>query len=205
MRIVLLIFVGTCAMLILMQLTALAVPDLMLSSSAAIIGFAAWGLGIIQLLVFLAAIVLVALWVHAAHSHLHDSRVQGLNYQPGWATASFFIPFINLYVPFASTRELYNRSHGESDWHAAIPAGDVTSWAACNWAALLMFSVIVGYVFVDSIQFVHVIMPIWGWLGLSILLYTFLAGSAWYLAQIVTKVTYAQVNGAHQSQSDVFA
>ncbi len=203
-RIVLSIFILGCVFTMLVQLVAIFAGDLLLSQPEifAIGSLAAVG---IQLLAFLASIVVIALWLHRAHANLHDAGLGGLNYSAGWATASFFIPFINLYVPFASTRELWNRSHGESDWHAAASAGDVTSWAACNWGALIVFCALVGYLIIDAVPGVFVLLPVWAWLGMSVMLYILLAGSAWFLLRLVGRITAAQEAGMHLSQSDVFA
>ncbi len=57
----------------------------------------------------------------------------------------------------------------------------------------------------NSIPNLYVLLPAWGWLGMSVLLYIFLAGSAWFLMQVVGKITNAQQSGMHLSQSDVFA
>ncbi|QZH75189.1 MAG: DUF4328 domain-containing protein [Erythrobacter sp.] len=203
-RIVLWLFIAGCVLTILLQLSAIFASEAIFSNPE-VFGVATMAAGGIQLLAFLASIVVIALWLHRAHGNLHESGLGGLNYSASWATASFFIPFVNLYVPFASTRELWNRSHGESDWHAAASAGDVTSWAACNWGAFVVFCALLGYVALDSIPNLYVLLPTWGWLGMSVLLYIFLAGSAWFVMQFVRKITDAQQSGAHLSQSDVFA
>lgn len=203
-RIVLGLFIFGCGLTILMQLAAIFAGDRLISQPE-IFAVGAVAAGGIQLLAFLASVVTAALWLHRAHANLHDAGLGGLNYSAGWATASFFIPFVNLYVPFASTRELWNRSHGESDWHAAASAGDVTSWAACNWGALIVFCALAGYLIVDALPGVFVLLPVWAWLGLSVLLYVLVAGSAWFLLRLVGRITAAQEAGMHLSQSDVFA
>lgn len=151
------------------------------------------------------SIVLVALWVAQAHTNLHDARLEGLGYTPGWATASFFIPLVNLWVPFASTRELYNRSVGKAEWHAATSAGDVTSWYACTWAAFIMMLAIGLVFFFESMPGVYVLMPDFAAVGLFLLFGLFMLGSAWFLAQIVAKVTRAQTEFQHVAQAEVFA
>ena len=160
--------------------------------------------GILQVITFVASIILVAVWVAQAHRNLHEAGLQSLNYSPGWATASFFIPFINLWVPFASTRELFNRSVGKAEWHADTSAGDVTSWYACSWAAFIMFCGLTGVLAINSIPGVFVLMPPLAQAGLYLLLGLFLIGSAWFLSQVIAKVTRAQTNMEHVSQSDVF-
>ncbi|WP_271077344.1 DUF4328 domain-containing protein [Aurantiacibacter sp. MUD61] len=198
------IFIASTALTISLQLYAIATDNL-LSANGGMIFFLLGAIGLIWLLAFGVAIVVTALWVYRAHANLHEARLAGLNYNPGWATASFFVPLVNTYLPFVSTRELFNRSHGESDWHAKSDVGDVTSWVACNWGALVVFSAAVTYIAIDSIPGVHVMLPPAAFVGLFILLYLLMLGSAWFMMQIIRKVTAAQQHGMHLSQGDVFA
>ena len=196
-------FIGVSALLAMVQVAMFAAIPRM--ETAMLLGIVAAGLGILQFITFLLCVVVIALWVNQAHKNLHEAGLDELNYAPGWAAMSFFIPFINLWVPFVSTRELYNRSHGESAWHAAIPAGDVTSWYACNWGAFAVFIAVMGYVMVDAIPGVFVLLPVWASGLLVVLLYVLVLGSAWFFLQVIRKVTAAQEAGMHVGHSDVFA
>lgn len=160
---------------------------------------------LINFIAFPASVILFAVWVHRACSNLHEARLEGLNYTPGWATGSFFIPFVNMVVPMQALRELHNRSHGESDWHAASSVGDVTSWYACTWAAFGVGMVLLGYVALNAIPGLYVLLPTLGWVGLAALLMLFLTGSALFLYRIVGSVTAAQTEMLHYAQGEVFA
>ena len=203
-RVVLGIFILTCVLTIFAQLVGIfaAGSAFTMSEYFALFLLATGG---IQIIAFVAAVISIPLWVYRAHANLRDAGIEGLKFRPGWATASFFIPFVNLYVPFASTRQLFNRSHGESDWHADSSVGDVTSWASCNWGALVVFIAFAGYAAVDAIPGVHVLLPMGAWFGLGVFLYVLLAGSAFYFLQLTAKITAAQESGLHYGQSDVFA
>lgn len=169
-----------------------------------VLGIISTVFGIISLIAIPASIILVAIWVHRSWANLHAAQLEGLNYTPGWATASFFIPFVNLIVPMRALRELHNRSHGESDWHAAISVGDVTSWYACTWAALVVGLALGAFMALDSIPNMYVLLPELGWFGLAALLLVFLLGSAWFLYRIVSKITAAQRAMLHYAQAGVF-
>lgn len=160
---------------------------------------------LVNFIAFPASVILFALWVHRAWSNLHEGGVEGLNFTPGWATASFFIPFVNMVVPMQALRELHNRSHGESDWHAASSVGDVTSWYACTWAAFGIGVVLLGYIAVNSIPGFYVLLPVLGWIGLLALLVMFLIASAWFLYRVVGSVTAAQAGMLHYAQGEVFS
>lgn len=204
-KLTLAIFIFTCLVFVVLQLALMTSVQTMTAGFAEVLTVVALGVSVVWLLSFLASIILVAMWTFRAFSNLHEAGLTGLNYSPGWATAAFFVPLANLYIPFVALRELHNRSHGESDWHAAASVGDVTSWYACNWGALVVFLVAAGYMAVDSLEGVHVLLPQWAFLFLFTLIYLLLLGSAWYLMQIVKKVSDAQASGLHLSQSDVFA
>lgn len=203
-RIVLLTYIGSVLITVVAQLVMIfAAPNMLLANpTGASIVFGI--LSLVQFGSFLASIVLVAIWVFQAHRNLHDAGLTGLNYSPGWATASFFIPFVNLWVPFASTRELYNRSVGKAEWHAATSAGPVTGWYACNWAAFIFLIGLVSVLYLDSIPGVYVLMPPLALVGLALLSGLFMLGSAWFLADTVAKVTRAQTELQHVSRADVF-
>src|SRR5687767_1529604 len=66
-------------------------------------------------LVFVASVVVVAMWIHRAHANLRDAGTDGLEFTPGWAVGWYFIPFANLIKPFQAMRELWNASHGQAD------------------------------------------------------------------------------------------
>lgn len=203
-RITLLTYIGSILVAVVAQLgLVFAAPEMLLANP---MGYTVF-LGIISLIQlgsFFGSIVLVAVWVNQAHRNLHDGGLKELNYSPGWATASFFIPFVNLWVPFASTRELYNRSVGKAEWHAATSAGPVTSWYACNWAAFIFLIGIAIVVYLDSIPGVYVLMPPLALAGLFLLFGLFMLGSAWFMAQTVARVTRAQIELQHVSQAEVF-
>jgi hypothetical protein len=86
----------------------------------------------------------VGLWIYRAHANLFDFGLPGLAYSPGWSVGSLFVPFVNLLVPMRAMRELWNRSHGEDEYQAAMEVPIVSAWWAC----------FVGGVFLAAIQYV---------------------------------------------------
>src|SRR5262245_55917536 len=61
-------------------------------------------------LFLLIATVPVIGWIYRAHANLHEAGLDELRYSPGWSVGSFFVPLINLVIPFRAMRELHNRS-----------------------------------------------------------------------------------------------
>ena len=85
-------------------------------------------------LVFVASVVVVAMWIHRAHANLADAGVDGLEFTPGWAVGWYFIPFANLFKPFQAMRELWAASHGERNQFDGPAPSEVRIWWTC-WIA----------------------------------------------------------------------
>jgi hypothetical protein len=83
-------------------------------------------------------IVLVCMWIHRAHSNLHEAGIDGLEFTPGWAVGWYFIPFANLVKPYGAMRELWNASHGETRNFDA-PAPSLINWW---WAAWIIGNIV---------------------------------------------------------------
>lgn len=91
------------------------------------------------LLASIAALVIVSLiWIHRAHSNVTEQGVP-MDHSAGWTVASYFIPFVNLVVPYRAMRELHNRSHGEIDENMRITGlrmsahGGPPTWSAFSF------------------------------------------------------------------------
>lgn len=89
-------------------------------------------------LVFVACVVLVAMWIHRAHANLQEAGLDGLEFTPGWAVGWYFIPFANLFKPFQAMRELWNASHAEVDRFANQAPTEVKLW----WGAWIIGNIL---------------------------------------------------------------
>jgi hypothetical protein len=80
-----------------------------------LVGLFGFGIGIATTVVFL-------VWLYYASSNLpaFGHAPTEIRYSPGWAIGSFFVPFVNLVVPFLAMSELWQKSEVED-----TPAG---SW-----------------------------------------------------------------------------
>ena len=159
-----------------------------------VLSFYALGELLVYLTLFLATIP-IGLWVYRAHANLHEGAVAGLNYSPGWAVGSFFVPVVNLLVPMKAMRELHNRSMGEPEDFAASSVGNVTSWWACHLAAVLLAVVVSIISLVPLVSNVYWTTPPAATSGLGVLTLLFWVGSAAYLLQVINAVTAAQAHG----------
>ena len=146
--------------------------------------------------VFLLSAIPVLLWFYTAHAGLHAAGIKGLRRTPIWATASFLVPFANLYVPFAATRELANRSAGEPEHFADSSVDAVTSWWGCWVASAIVMTLVTVFTFIDAIPGVHVIIPTLATMLILMFGQLLFAGSAFFLIKVMRLVTDSQTNGA---------
>ncbi|MFM5905969.1 MAG: DUF4328 domain-containing protein [Novosphingobium sp.] len=153
--------------------------------------------------ILLGGIVAIALpvWLYRAWANLHALGLEGLNYTPGWAAGSLFVPFINLYVPMRSMRELFNRSSGEDAWQSEATAPDVSSWWSAFLGAMFLQFILLYVVIVNSIPFLHFVAPPGVNTGLHAFSLALFLASAVFLYRTVTAITRFQLSSTHVSQA----
>jgi hypothetical protein len=77
---------------------------------------------ILDLIIYFATVVLFVMWLHRSYSNLRAFDPSGpLDYSPGWAAGSFFIPFANLIIPYRAIREVWQKSAPPDDLVFAAP------------------------------------------------------------------------------------
>lgn len=67
-------------------------------------------IGSVQLLAGVATIIIFLLWFHRAYLNLYVFKVKGLKFSPGWAIAWWFIPLMNLFMPYQVFNEIWKAS-----------------------------------------------------------------------------------------------
>ena len=69
-------------------------------------------LAVLQLVIYVATIVLFLMWLYRAHENLAAFGIpkQQLQHSSAWAVGSFFVPFANLVIPYRAIRELWQKS-----------------------------------------------------------------------------------------------
>lgn len=68
------------------------------------------------------------LWFSRAYRNLHRIGVPGMEWKPGWAAGSWFVPFVNLAVPVVIMKEIWYKTQeqtvSEDEYiHTATPVG----------------------------------------------------------------------------------
>ncbi|RZA15447.1 MAG: DUF4328 domain-containing protein [Proteobacteria bacterium] len=151
------------------------------------------------LALFIGQAITIPLWIYRAWANLHAMRLQGLEYSPGWAAGSVFVPIAGLIVPFRAMRQLANRSFGEEEYHANTSVADVTSWWACYLGGIFVQLAMLGIAIFNSIGWVNNrLMVITAPEPVRLLTAAFgialMLGAAWFLRKVIGEITAAQTS-----------
>ncbi len=136
---------GLCAVsYIIFSIMMIALPDAQMNlgnGEKINIGFGLIGLvGILEIFLRIATIVLFLIWEYRAFNNLSALKARNLEFSPGWAVGWWFIPLANLVKPFQVIRELWNESDSDFDEETGFlnvspgTPGIVGFW----WAAFLV-------------------------------------------------------------------
>ncbi len=103
-------------------------------------GYTTWGgrLAVASVSALVVAGLLLVLWTRRSYRNLAALGVSGLRLRTGWATASWFIPFVNLVLPKEVVDDLWRASDPESPpltstWRLRT----VPFWINVWWIAVL--------------------------------------------------------------------
>ena len=68
-------------------------------------------LAILELILFVATVVFFCMWLYRAYANLRAlNPANRPDHEPGWAVGSFFIPFVNLVLPYRAVKEVWQKS-----------------------------------------------------------------------------------------------
>jgi hypothetical protein len=73
--------------------------------------------GLTQVTVYIATVVAFLLWLHRAYKNLLAFAPR-TEFSPGWVVGNWFIPFINLVLPYQAVKELWIKSDPAVDFSA---------------------------------------------------------------------------------------
>ena len=68
------------------------------------------GVALGQLVLFIVTAVVFCVWVHQAQVNARALGATGMKVTPGWAVGSFFVPLVNLVMPFFAMVDLWKAS-----------------------------------------------------------------------------------------------
>lgn len=94
---------------------------------------------VVELIIYVATVILFAMWLYRAYDNLRAfDPSRRLDHSPGWAVGSFFIPFVNLVVPYRAVKEVLQKSGPRDEALLAEPGPP--GWFPIWWAFWLLSS-----------------------------------------------------------------
>lgn len=81
-----------------------------------------------QLAVFIAAALAALLWIHRANANAHALGAADMMVSPGWAVGWYFVPLMNLVMPYLAMRELWKASARPGDWQLEPAPPTILAW-----------------------------------------------------------------------------
>ena len=118
MAIILLVIGAVCsALIILAEICQILFPEFTSGQEltdnpggfAALTAYA--GLTLLGFVIFVVTVIAFLIWLHRSSTNLTAFgywKSQG--YSPAWAVGSFFLPIVNLFVPYQATKEIWQKS-----------------------------------------------------------------------------------------------
>jgi hypothetical protein len=83
---------------------------------------------IAHLLVSLVVLVMFLRWIYLAQRNLPALGARHMRFRPGWAVGSFFVPIVNLWVPFQAMRDLAKASRSPQHWELEDTPAPIIVW-----------------------------------------------------------------------------
>ena len=76
------------------------------------LGLLAVLLAVVQIVVYIATIVVFLMWLYRAHENIAAFGVpkHQMQHSSGWAVGSFFIPIVSLFIPYRAIKEVWRKS-----------------------------------------------------------------------------------------------
>ncbi len=128
MKILLIVGAFATGMSLLAEAISLALPplteeqDLGDNPMGVLMVFLIFLLAVLEFIIYVATVVFFLMWLYRAHNNLRAfNQWNRLEYSAGWAVGSFFIPFVNLVVPYRAVREVWEKSVPPDQAHLAEP------------------------------------------------------------------------------------
>ncbi len=82
-----------------------------------------FGLALFEAIVYVTTAVFFLMWLYRSYGNLRAIDAScPLSQSPGWVVGSFFIPFVNLVIPYRGVKELWQRSGSPEESVLSAPS-----------------------------------------------------------------------------------
>lgn len=96
-------------------------------------------IAIAHVILYFCAAILFLRWVYRCNANAGAMGTEKMEFTPGWAVGCYFVPFVNLFLPYQAMKEIWTRSLGPTD----RPAPQIVRW----WWALFLLINVADWVF----------------------------------------------------------
>jgi len=80
-------------------------------------------LAVFSLIIYVPTVIFFCVWLYRAYDNLRAfNQWSRPEYSPGWAVGSFFVPFVNLVVPYRAVRETWQKSRTAEEARLSEPS-----------------------------------------------------------------------------------
>ena len=142
------------------------------------------------------------MWVWRAHNNMVVHGIR-LKTTPVRAVVNYFIPLLNLVLPFEAMRELVNRSEGEPEELANSSVSDVTAWWTAVAVGLMIFAMLIVKYYINYTTPLTFLTPLWMEFVIVTFALILLLGSTLLFAGLLRRVTKAQETMLPELEPDV--
>lgn len=118
-----------------------AAPNSVLGPVAGLVAVAAALMVLLQELLYLTTMIIFGRWIYLAHKNLPEMGARYLRIGPAWAVGSFFVPFINLFVPLRGMCDLAKASRNPGRWHLENAPLSIVAWWPLWLLSSLLYSI----------------------------------------------------------------
>lgn len=95
------------------------------------IGEAEAAMILVQLALFVGTAIAFLVWLYRAEVNARALGAEDMMVSPAWAVGWFFVPLVQLVMPFMAVRELWKASATPRDWQLGPASPVIALWWAC--------------------------------------------------------------------------
>jgi len=159
-------------------------------------------LGLATIAVYIATVIVFLMWLHRVAKNV-AAFGEPLQHSPGWAVGSFFVPIMNLFVPYQAVRDVWKKSDPDaidSRFYTVAEPGFFAAWWGF-WIASNITSNI--YFRLSMMDTVPVSVGALGFVGIISEILSIAA--AGFAVQVVKAIDRRQEERARMQQKDFHA
>ena len=85
-------------------------------------------IGLLYTVVYIATTIVFGRWIYLANVNCRGFGAASMQFTPGWAVGSYFVPILNLFRPYQAMKEIWQASSNPRHWHTEKAPGILPTW-----------------------------------------------------------------------------